>query len=298
MRRDGVSFSAWSALLAAVALVIVVLLRPDPLPDSFFDGLTRDVDRGAFVFAAAGCASCHTAPDAEPSDAPVLAGGRTFASPFGTFVAPNISSGSRGLGTWSDIDIANAILLGEGPDRTHLYPALPYAAYRNMTRQDAYDLIAYLRTLPSAITPSQPHDVGFPFNIRLGIGVWKKFFNRGEWVLETVQTAEIERGRYLVEVLGHCGECHTPRNFMGGLDRKRWLGGAPNPAGKGQIPNITSGKLGWSEDEIVDFLKTGFTPEFDSAGGQMAEVISGLSKLPQSDLEAIAAYLKAVPALD
>lgn len=292
------SFSAWSALLAAVALLAIVLLKPDPLPDTFFEGLTGDADRGALVFAAAGCASCHTAPGAEPSETPILTGGRRFASPFGTFVAPNISSGPQGLGNWSDIDIANAILLGEGLNRTHLYPALPYTAYRNMAHQDAADLIVYLRTLPSANTPNQPHDVGFPFNIRLGIGVWKMFFNRGEWVLETVQTPEIERGRYLVEVLGHCGECHTPRGILGGIDRNRWLAGAPNPAGQGQIPNITPGKLGWSKEELVDFLSTGFTPEFDTAGGQMAEVIAGLSKLPQSDLEAIAAYLKAVPALD
>lgn len=292
------SFSAWSALLAAVALLAIIFLGPDPLPDSFFEGLTGDSERGALVFAASGCASCHTAPGTEHDDAPLLAGGRSFKSPFGTFFAPNISSGPSGLGDWSDLDIANAILLGEGRGRTHLYPVLPYTAYRNMTGQDAADLIAYLRTLPAAETTNQPHDVGFPFNIRLGLGAWKILYNRGDWVLQTAATPEIERGRYLVEALGHCGECHTPRTFLGGLDRSRWLAGAPNPAGEGLIPGLAPGKLGWSEEEIVNFLATGFTPEFDSAGGEMAAVIAELSRLPRSDLEAIAAYLKAVPALD
>ena len=292
------SFSAWSALLAAAALLAAVLLRPDPLAETFFDGLAGDPENGSLVFAAGGCASCHTALGTPPTDNPVLAGGRSFQSSFGTFLAPNISSGRRGLGDWSDIDIANAILLGEGRERTHLYPVLPYTAYRNMTRQDTADLVAYLRTLPSDDTPSQPQDVGFPFNTRIGLGFWKLLFNRGDWVLEEASTPQIERGRYLVEALGHCGECHTPRNFLGGLDRSRWLAGAPHPSGKGAIPNITSGKLAWSEAEIVDFLATGFTPEFDSAGGEMAAVVAELAHLPQSDLEAIAAYLKAIPAID
>ena len=108
-------------------------------------------------------------------------------------------------------------------------------------------------------------------------------------------SAELERGRYLVEALGHCGECHTLRNAMGGLDRSQWLMGAPNPSGKGNIPAIHPSQLSWSEEDIAYYLETGFTPDYDSAGGDMVEVIRGISQLPSSDRAAIAAYLKALP---
>lgn len=296
------SFSAWSALIAAAALLAIVLLEPKPLPDSFLEGLTGDPGRGAMVLAAGGCARCHAAPTsalgASPGGLPVLAGGRRIESPFGTFAAPNISSGRRGLGTWSDLAIANAVLLGEGPEQTHLFPAMPYTAYRNMTRQDAADLIAHLRSLPSSTAANAPHDPSFPFNFRLGIGLWKIAYNTGEWALVVAPTPQIERGRYLVEALGHCGECHSPRDRLGGLDQSRWLGGAPALSGQGEIPNITPGGLDWSEAQIVTYLSTGAAPDLSVAGGEMAEVIAGLSQLPRSDIEAIAAYLKAVPPIN
>jgi mono/diheme cytochrome c family protein len=128
--------------------------------------------------------------------------------------------------------------------------------------------------------------------------VWKLLFARGDFVLAEAETEQVARGRYLAEALGHCGECHTPRNALGGLDRARWLAGAPNPSGQGRIPNITPGRLRWSEADIASYLKTGFTPEFDSAGGHMAEVVRNLSHLPDADLAAIAAYLKAVPPVE
>ena len=111
-------------------------------------------------------------------------------------------------------------------------------------------------------------------------------------------TAEETRGRYLAEALGHCGECHTPRNPIGGPIRSKWLAGAPDPSGKGKIPNITPGKLTWSNEDLVQYFTTGFTPEFDSAGGHMAYVIENLAMLPESDRAAIAAYLKKVPAVE
>jgi mono/diheme cytochrome c family protein len=127
---------------------------------------------------------------------------------------------------------------------------------------------------------------------RLPMIIWQGlFFTRGD------PGAAMNRGEYLVRGLGHCGECHTPRNLLGGLDRSRWLGGAAHPSGKGRIPNITSGALTWSEPEIVEYLTSGFTPDFDTAGGEMTEVIANTSRLPQSDREALAAYLKAVPAV-
>jgi len=247
------------------------------------------------VFAASGCASCHSAPKAEGEARLVLSGGRAFTSPFGTFYAPNISTDpDQGIGGWTDLDLANAVLKGTGLKGQHLYPALPYSSYRNMAPQDLVDLASYIRTLPSSPVANRPHDVGFPFNIRRSLGGWKLLFVNNSYVLEA-PTPALERGRYLVETLGHCAECHTPRNILGGLDRSRWMQGAPNPSGKGKIPALTPDQLGWDTIDITAFLKTGLTPEFDSAGGEMAEVVENMQALPDSDVQAIAAYLLALP---
>lgn len=277
------------------------LTRPQPVDPDIFEGLTADAEAGALVFAASGCASCHLAAEVEEHDAEIiLTGGRRFASDFGTFIAPNISSDPvAGIGAWSDLDIANAVMQGISPDGAHYYPAFPYSAYSNASPQDILNLVGYLRTLPADQTPNQAHEVGFPFNIRRSVGGWKLFFGGSGWTLEGDDlTPEVERGRYLVEALGHCAECHTPRNALGGLQRGKWLGGAPNPSGTGTIPNITSAALTWSESEIAEYLKSGFTPEFDTAGGEMFDVIGNTSQLSASDRDAIAAYLKAVPPVE
>ncbi len=273
------------------------LTAPDPLPDRALEGVAGDAERGRLVFAAAGCASCHRPEGAEASEAPVLAGGRGFASGFGTFYAPNISPSPQGIGDWTDAEVVQAVMRGVSPEGAHYYPAFPYTAYNKAEVQDVADLVAFLRTLPPSDAESRPNEVGFPFSIRRLLGGWKLMFLSEDWVLRGDLTPEQARGRYLVEALGHCSECHTPRNALGGLDRERWLGGAPNPAGEGRIPNITPGGLSWSEGEIAAYLATGFTPEFDVAGGLMAEVIRNTSQLPDRDRAAIAAYLKAVPAV-
>lgn len=269
-----------------------------PLPDAALAGLTGDGTRGAVVFAIAGCASCHTAPDAAYSLTPVLAGGQRFASDFGTFIAPNISPDPvNGIGAWSDAQIINAAQRGVTPDGRHLYPAFPYVSYGRSSLQDMLDLVTFWRTLPAADTPSQAHQVGFPFSIRRAVGLWKVLFDSSDFVVQGDLTPEQTRGRYLVEALGHCAECHTPRNILGGLSRGEWLGGAPNPSGDGRIPNITPGRLTWSEADIAEYLKSGFTPEFDTAGGEMAEVVKNTGQLADADRAAIAAYLKIVPAI-
>jgi mono/diheme cytochrome c family protein len=190
------------------------------------------------------------------------------------------------------------VLKGVSPGNTHYYPAFPYTSYTHMSIADAGDLFAYIKTLPASDTPSRAHDVGFPFNIRRTLGGWKWLFASDDYVLTGDLSEQLQRGRYLVEGLAHCGECHTPRNALGGLQRDQWLAGAPNPSGKGTIPNITPGKLEWSESDLVAYFTSGFTPEYDSAGGEMAKVVSNLAQLPQSDREAIAAYLKAIPAVE
>jgi mono/diheme cytochrome c family protein len=291
----------WLVFLAFVAAGVAWFISgPDPLDPDLAEGLTGDAEAGKSVFIAAGCASCHAAPETVPDpDAPILAGGRAFVSDFGTFHAPNISADvSAGIGSWSDADLLNAVMRGVSPEGQHYYPAFPYDAYAKATPQDMVDLVAYLRTVPGDPTQSLPHDVGFPFSIRRAVGLWKVMFRSDEWVLADAATPEIERGRYLVEALGHCAECHTPRNALGGLERSRWLAGADNPSGEGGIPGIAPGALGWSENEIAYYLETGFTPEFDTAGGEMAEVIRNTSRLSPEDRAAIAAYLKAVPAVE
>lgn len=287
-------------LALAGAGVTWVLTAPDTTLPEGHAGLTGDAARGEAVFWAGGCASCHAAEGAQGDARLVLAGGRRFPSDFGTFVAPNISPDpEQGLGRWSQEDFVRAMTRGVSPDGQHYYPAFPYTAYAKATPQDIADLWAFLRTLPSDATPSTPHEIGFPFSIRRSVGAWKLLFaNDDGWAVDPVPSPEAERGRYLSEALAHCGECHTPRNALGALDTAQWFAGAPNPSGQGRIPDIRPGALTWSEADIRGYLKTGFTPEFDSAGGHMAEVVRNLSNLPDQDLAAIAAYLKAVPSAD
>lgn len=287
----------WSVFLGLLGLAVFwALTRPEPLPATALEGLSGDPVAGEQVFLAAGCASCHISPDDDTEGAPVLAGGMRFPSNFGTFVAPNISPDPfYGVGSWTDLQLANAILRGVSPEGTHYYPVFPYDAYNKAETGDIVNLIAYWRTLPLSETPSQPQDVGFPFNIRRTLGGWKWLFVNEDWVVAGDLSPEAARGRYLAEALGHCSACHTPRNALGGPDTARYLAGAPNPDGQGRAPNITPAVLAWSEDEIVEYLTSGFTPEFDTAGGHMVAVVDKFSQLPEADRAAVAAYLKVVP---
>lgn len=281
-------------LLAAIGLgVFWVLTRPAPLVADFADGHVADVENGALVFRAGGCASCHAAPDSE--DKLTLAGGEGFASDFGTFHAPNISPGPEGIGGWDLPAFARAVTRGVSPDGQHYYPAFPYTAYVHMTDTDVADLFAYMQTLPVSGTPSKAHEIGFPFTIRRGLGLWKRLYVDEDYVMAGDLSDEVTRGRYLVEALGHCSECHTPRGPIGGLQRAAWMTGAPNPSGKGRIPDITPAGLDWSATDIAYYLQSGLTPDYDSVGGSMASVVDNLSHLPESDRAAIAAYLKALP---
>jgi len=254
------------------------------------------LERGEYVFNASGCASCHSSPDATEAEKLVLTGGRSFPSLFGTFYAPNISMDKvNGIGAWSEQDFANALLYGVSPEGQHYYPSFPYTAYANMTDQDISDLWAYFKSIPESSKPSIDHDLPMYVRWRRLIAFWK-LLNKREPMTELVSLdATEQRGAYLVETLGHCGECHTSRNFIGGLQYKYWLGGAKNPAGRGMIPNITPTKLTWNTEEIVEYLASGFTPDFDVAGGHMADVVQNTSKLTKEDRLAIAEYLKAIP---
>ncbi len=297
MARWPFRLGAGIATLAAIGWFI----SAPPRADAALADLTGDAEAGALTFAAAGCASCHTAPEAEAVDLPVLSGGRAFATDFGTFYAPNISPHpEQGIGGWSDAEIIHAIRTGVSPEGYYYYPAFPSHAYALAEPQDIADIVAHLRRLPADATPSVPHDVGFPFNIRRSLWGWRLLFGRPTWTGPGGDGSDpqLDRGRYLAEALGHCAECHTPRGALGGLQRGRWMSGAAFPHGEGRVPGLTPAQLDWSASDIANYLGSGFTPEFDVAGGAMVDVIENLSRLPKEDLEALAAYVKALPAAE
>ena len=260
-----------------------------------------DATRGERIFWAGGCTSCHSRPKSEGDARLELAGGLELKTPFGTFVAPNISPDPQdGIGIWSLEDFANAMMRGVAPDGSHLYPSFPYTSYARMKPADVADLYAFMKTLPAAAGKAPGHSLSFPFDIRRGLGLWKLLHLSDAPVIALAADApeKVVLGRYLVEGPGHCGECHTPRDFTGGADKTRWLSGAAAAEGDGIVPNITSGEGGigdWSEGDIASYLETGFTPEFDSVGGAMVEVQRNMARLQPADREAIAAYLKSIP---
>lgn len=253
------------------------------------------VERGAYVFHAAGCLACHT--DLKNKGAP-LAGGRALATPYGTFYTPNITPDpEHGIGAWSEDDFLRALRRGLGPDGQPYYPAFPYTAYTGMSDADARALWAYLKTRAPAPRRNTPHALDFPYSVRPLMVAWKAIFlDAGVRVADAGRDEAWNRGAYLVNHLGHCGECHTPRNALGALKPGRHLAGNPSgPDGK-KVPNITpherDGIGDWSESDITFFLKTGFLPDGDVAGGLMTDVIEySTSHLSDDDRAAIAVYL-------
>jgi mono/diheme cytochrome c family protein len=258
-----------------------------------------DLANGLAIFNAGGCSSCHAVPD-QP-DRTKLGGGLAIPSPFGTFYAPNISPDPKdGIGRWSEADFVTAVWKGTSPDGTHYFPAFPYVSYQRARLEDVRDLFAYLKTLPPVAGEVRDHELPFPFNIRRNVGIWKSLYLDGKpFVPDAARSTQWNRGAYLVNGLGHCAECHSPRNLLGGIVEKQRFAGGPNPEGEGFVPNITQRGLGeWSANDIADFLKTGEMPDGDSAGGLMARVIRNTSQLPAADRAAIAEYLKSLPAVD
>ncbi len=287
---------------AAAVLVPVCLslgLAGGPAHGQATDGDPAAVERGAYVFRAGGCLACHT--DMKNKGAP-LAGGRALETPFGTFYSPNITPDpTHGIGSWSDADFIRALREGLRPDGAHYYPAFPYPSYTGMSERDMRDLKAYLFSQEPAAVPNRPHELGFPFGYRIALWPWKLlFFEPGRRAEDPSKDAQWNRGAYLVEHLGHCGECHTPRNLLGAVQRDRRMAGNPSgPDGK-KVPNITphpdQGIGDWSDSDLTYFLKTGFLPDGDFAGGAMTDVIEeSSSHLSDEDRAAIAAYLRSLP---
>jgi mono/diheme cytochrome c family protein len=284
----GVGIYAW--LTEPLAVLADAVTRPATTPDPA---------NGQVVFNAGGCASCHAVPD-QP-DRLRLGGGLAIPSPFGTFYAPNISPDKAdGIGGWTENQFVTALTRGVSPGGKHYFPAFPYTSYAHAKPEDVRDLFAYLKTLTPVSGKVRDHDLPFPFNIRRNVGIWKwLFFDDRPFVADNAHSPQWNRGAYLVNSLGHCAECHSPRNFLGGIVTAQRFAGGPNPEGEGWVPNITQKGIGeWSVKDIDYFLKTGQTPDDDSAAGSMARVIKNTSQLPDADRAAIAEYLKSLPPVE
>ena len=258
-----------------------------------------DAKRGAYIFAAGGCAGCHT--DTK-NNGQLLAGGRELKTPFGSFYGPNITAHpTAGIGSWSDADFIRAVRQGRRPDGAHYFPVFPYTSFTKISDSDLLDLKAYIFSLPLSDKASRSHDVGFPFNLRFLQFGWKLLhFTPGEFKPDSAKSAQVNRGAYLADALGHCAECHSPRNPLGGLDRSMLFAGDRSPPGGGKIPNITSDRetgIGkWSDGDLDDLLGSGMTPDGDSVGGEMGEVVANsTSKLTPDDRKALIAFLRQLP---
>lgn len=253
---------------------------------------------GKTMFDAGGCVSCHT--DSK-EDRARLPGGVALKSPFGTFYTPNISSDAKdGIGAWNEAQFVTAMVKGTSPAGAHYYPSFPYASYQRIVVADLRDLFAYLKTLPAVAGRARDHDLPFPFNIRRTLGGWKLLFLDGKpFEPDPKQSAEWNRGAYLVNGPAHCAECHSPRNPLGGIVASQRFAGGPNPEGEGWVPNITQKGLGnWSVKDIAYLLESGSTPEFDSVGGSMAAVVRNTAQLGEADRNAMAVYIKSLPPVD
>lgn len=257
-----------------------------------------NLENGRTLFYAGGCTSCHTVPGQD--DKTRLGGGLALPSPFGTFYAPNISPHPRdGIGAWTPEQFVRAMRAGVSPDGRHYYPAFPYTSYQRMGAGDLRDVFAFIKTLAPVEGRVRDHDLPFPFTLRRGIGLWKLLYLDGKaFQPEPAKGEAWNRGAYLVEGPGHCAECHSPRNALGAIIADKRFSGGPNPEGKGVVPNITPDKSGigaWSKGELVELLTTGFTPEFDSVGSNMAPVVVNMAKLPAQDRAAMADYILSLP---
>lgn len=292
-------------LLGAAIVVVLVALAtcwivtvPTIVASAALPSRVPNIANGREMFYAGGCPACHTVPGRD--DRTQLGGGLALKSPFGTFYAPNISPDTDdGIGRWSEAEFASAMLKGTSPDGRHYYPAFPYASYQRMALDDVRDIFAFLRTLPPVKGKVREHDVSFPFNVRRLLGGWKfLFLDEKPFAPDASKSAQWNRGAYLVSGPGHCAECHSPRNLLGGIVENKRFAGGPSLEGDGWIPNITQKALAdYTEDDLAYLLETGHTLT-DSVGGAMRPVIRNTSQLTSEDRAAMATYLKSLPPVD
>lgn len=270
-----------------------------PLHGIAQDPAGEEITRGEYLFEISGCRHCHTADDSAP-----LAGGRPLETPFGTFYTPNITAHPEaGIGAWSADDFARALRHGVAPDGSHYYPAFPFPAYTRMSDADARAIHAYILGQPIAEQPNREHDLPWYLAWRLAARAWQwLFFTPGELKPDADSSAGLNRGAYIAEALGHCQECHTPRNWFGVLRPElAYAGNADGPEGE-KVPNITSdpdaGIGDWSRDSLETFLRFGERPDGEYTAGTMDAVIQGLNRLTDGDRDALIEYLRSLPPID
>jgi mono/diheme cytochrome c family protein len=253
------------------------------------------LEHGKYVFYAAGCISCHTRDQ-------LMAGGRSLDTPFGTFFPPNVTPQREyGIGAWTEMDFVRALRDGVSPQGEDYYPAFPYPSYTRMTRQDMHALYAYLMALPTSSRENQPHNLRWPYSYRSMISYWKAGrFAPGEFSADPGKSPQWNRGAYIASALGHCSECHTPRDDLGAPRGDQYLAGVcVGPDGR-QIPNITpdreTGIGGWTYEGLKTFLKKGRKPNGGYSESLMTEVLgTSCMRLTDYDLESLAIYLQSSP---
>ncbi len=260
------------------------------------------VSRGSYLIRAAGCIGCHT--DVK-GGGPILAGGRALKTPFGIFYSPNITPHPKlGIGAWSDGDFLAALVHGIRPDGSNYFPVFPYPSFTGMRVEDALAIKAYLFDQTPVARLNKAHEVPPPFSWRWTVRFWKwLFFRPGPWRDRTDQDAQWNRGAYLVHAVAHCGECHTPRNFLGAMRPSLFLAGTTEGPDGDLVANITSdpttGIGDWAAADIAQVLRDGTKPDYDDVQGSMADAIrDGLAYLTADDRNAIARYIRTVPAID
>jgi mono/diheme cytochrome c family protein len=300
MRRRTRISAAGAAVLAVAAAVFWIATTPDRLPASAIPAHRQDPANGRVLFDAGSCLWCHRPdPVAKGVDATLPSGGAPFATPVGTFFPQNLTPDSdTGLGRWTELDFVNAMVRGVSPGGRHYFPAFPYPSFRRMRVEDLLDLWAYLRSLRAVRSPERAADLRLPFVsvARRGVGLWKRIAMRDEPLgPDHAQNASWNRGHYLVASIGHCGECHTPRNLLMAPDDSRALAGGAHPAGEGRVPSLRgllARKRYEDAGDLASALQFGETFGYDKlSSGGMGAIQENLAKLPEADLRAMADYL-------
>jgi len=281
------------------SLVIIGLLTLGPAYSQETEGDLAK--KGQYIFALAGGCACHTVPEHTPH-----VGAREFPIPMAKVYSTNLTPDKEtGLGEWSDQQIIDAVVKGIRANGGGILPVMPYEAYSGMAEEDLKALIAYLRTLKPVRKETPPLKTWAPFYRSTGTFTWFQLFSRFSDSPAKAPKSGIERGRYLVDHVALCGDCHTPRNFLGVFNRDLYLAGAGadiGPLGE-EVPNITpdmeTGIGEWSREEIAELIVTGIKPDADNVQGLMDEVIEGTplgyKDMKREDALAIADYLKSIP---
>lgn len=276
---------------------------PD-VPSSELNGRTEDkAERGRYLATVSNCMTCHTAKNGKP-----FAGGVKFETPFGSIYSSNITQDvETGIGSWALEDFRTAMRKGVNRDGKHLYPVFPYTAYTKMSDQDIEAIYAYLITIDSVSSPKTPHEVRFPYNINMLLAVWKMLYlDEGPLPINKAQSEQWNRGAYLAEGAGHCGMCHTPRNFLGGQQlEKAYTGGVFTDHVKSgderswSATNLTQSSRGlaaWSKQDLIDYLTTGISKRAITFGPMNDVIMNSTRHLTAGDADALASYLMSLPA--